>query len=158
VPLVTVVDLSALAVQFQVAESLAAGIEPGQAVDIELDGQAVRGVVTEVSPDVRDGWVTGRARFAGARPAGLRQNEQAEVRIVMGEHKDVLMLERGVGLGPATRFVYVVRGNEALRTPVALGAASISEIEVRRGLAAGDRVVISDTQDFNDAPGLSIAR
>jgi HlyD family secretion protein len=158
VPLVTVVDLSALAVQFQVAESLAAGIEPGQPVDIELDGQAVRGVVTEVSPDVRDGWVTGRVRFAGARPAGLRQNEQADVRIVMGEHSDVLMLERGVGLGPATRFVYVVRGNEALRTPVALGAASISEIEVRRGLAAGDRVVISDTQDFGDAPRLSIAR
>ena len=157
-PLVTVIDLSALAIQFQVAESFANGIEPGLPVDITLDGQSVHGMVTEVSPDVRDGWVTGRAKFVGAQPVGLRQNEQAAVRIVMGEHNDVLMVERGAFLDPATRFVYVVRGDEATRVPVELGAASVSEIEVLSGLAAGDRVVISDTQDFNDAPQLRVAR
>jgi HlyD family secretion protein len=157
-PLVTVIDLSALAIQFQVAESFANGIEPGLPTDITLDGQTVHGVVTEVSPDVRDGWVTGRVKFVGAQPVGLRQNEQAAVRIVMGEHKDVLMVDRGAFLDPATRFVYVVRGDEALRTPVTLGAASVSEIQVLNGLTAGDRVVISDTQDFNDARQLRLAR
>ncbi|HVS76747.1 MAG TPA: HlyD family efflux transporter periplasmic adaptor subunit, partial [Steroidobacteraceae bacterium] len=141
VPLVTVIDLSALAIEFQVAESFAGGIKPGLPADITLDGQTVHGTVTEVSPDVRDGWVTGRAKFTGAQPAGLRQNEQAAVRIVMGEHRGVLELERGAFLDPSTHFVYVVRGNEAMRTPVELGAASVSEIEVLSGLAAGDRVV-----------------
>jgi len=157
-PLVTVIDLSALAIEFQVAESFANGIQPGLPADITLNGQTVHGVVTEVSPDVRDGWVTGRAKFAGSQPVGLRQNEQAAVRVVMGEHNDVLMVDRGAFLDPATRFVYVVHDNQATRTPVELGAASISEIEVRRGLAAGDRVVISDTQEFNDAPELRLAR
>lgn len=157
-PLVTVIDLSALAIEFQVAESFASGIQPGLPADITLDGQTVHGIVTEVSPDVRDGWVTGRAKFAGAQPVGLRQNEQAAVRIVMGEHDDVLMIDRGAFLDPATRFVYVVRDNQAVRTPVALGAASVAEIEVRSGLAAGDRVVISDTHDFNDAPELRLSR
>ncbi|HEX4266938.1 MAG TPA: HlyD family efflux transporter periplasmic adaptor subunit [Steroidobacteraceae bacterium] len=157
-PLATVIDLSALAIQFQVAESFANGIEPGLPTDITLDGQTVHGVVTEVSPDVRDGWVTGRAKFVGGQPVGLRQNEQAAVRIVMGEHKDVLTIDRGAFLDPATRFVYVIRGDEATRTPVELGAASVSEIQVLRGLAAGDRVVISDTQEFNDARELRVAR
>ena len=157
-PLVTVIDLSALAIEFQVAESFANGIKPGLPADITLDGQTVHGAVTQVSPDVRDGWVTGRAKFVGAQPVGLRQNEQAAVRIVMGEHDDVLMVERGAFLDPATRQVYVVRGDEAIRTPVELGAASVSEIQVLRGLAAGDRVVISDTQDFNDAHVLRVAR
>ena len=157
-PLVTVIDLSALAIQFQVAESFADGIKPGLPADITLDGQTVHGVVTEVSPDVRDGWVTGRAKFVGAQPADLRQNEQAAVRIVMGEHKDVLMVERGAFLDPNTHFVYTVRGSQATRVPVELGAASVSEIQVLSGLAAGDRVVISDTQEFNDAPELRIAR
>jgi HlyD family secretion protein len=157
-PLVTVIDLSALAIEFQVAESFANGIEPGLPVDITVEGQTVHGTVTQVSPDVRDGWVTGRAKFVGAQPAGLRQNEQAAVRIVMGEHNDVLMVERGAFLDPATRYVYVVRGDEAVRTPVELGAASVSEIQVLRGLAAGDRVVISDTSDFNDARVLRVAR
>jgi HlyD family secretion protein len=157
-PLVTVIDLSALAIQFQVAESFADGIAPGLPVEITLDGQNVHGVVTDVSPDVRDGWVTGRAKFVGAQPADLRQNEQAAVRIILGRHNNVLMVERGAFLGPATRFVYVVHGDQANRVPVALGAASISEIQVLSGLASGDQVVISDTQDFNDAPELRIAR
>ena len=158
VPLVTVIDLSALAIEFQVAESLASGIQPGLPAEITLEGHTVHGIITEVSPDVRDGWVTGRAKFVGAQPAGLRQNEQAAVRIVMGEHDDVLMVDRGAFLDPATRYVYVVRGDVAIRTPVALGAASVAEIEVRRGLAAGDQVVVSDTQSFNDAPQLRLAR
>jgi HlyD family secretion protein len=115
-------------------------------------------MVTEVSPDVRNGWVTGRVKFAGAQPVGLRQNEQAAVRIVMGEHDNVLMVDRGGFLDPATRFAFVIRGDAAIRTPIELGAASISEIQVLRGLAAGDRVVISDTQEFNDARELRLAR
>ena len=158
VPLVTVIDLSALAIEFQVAESFANGIKPGLPADITLDGQTVHGLVTEVSPDVRDGWVTGRAKFLGAQPPDLRQNEQAAVRIVMGEQKNALMVERGAFLDPATRFVYVIHGDQATRTPVALGAASVAQIEVMSGLAAGDRVVISDTQDFNEAPELRLAR
>lgn len=157
-PLITVVDLSALAIQFQVAESLAGGINPGLPADITLDGQTVKGVVTAVSPDVQDGWVTGRARFRGAQPAGLRQNEQAAVRIVLGRHNHVLKVERGAFLGPQSRYVYVLRGAQAVRMPVELGAASISEIEVLSGLAAGDRIVISDTSRFDNAPDVRIAR
>jgi HlyD family secretion protein len=156
-PLVTVIDLSALAIEFQVAESFANGIEPGLPADITVEGQTLHGVVTQLSPDVRDGWVTGRVRFVGAQPVGLRENEQAAVRIVMGDHKNVLMVDRGAFLAPATRFVYVVHDDEATRMPVEFGAASVSEIQVLRGLAAGDRVVISDTQDFNDARQLRIA-
>jgi hypothetical protein len=39
-----------------------------------------------------------------------------------------------------------------------LGAASISDIEVIRGLSLGDRVIISDTREFNDAPELIIGK
>jgi HlyD family secretion protein len=157
-PLITVVDLSALAIQFQVAESLAGGIAPGLPAEITLDGQTAKGVVTAVSPDVQDGWVTGRAKFVGSQPAGLRQNEQAAVRIVLGRHDNVLEVERGAFLGPTTRHVYVLQGDQAVRMPVELGAASISEVEVLRGLTAGDRVVISDTSDFKDAPAVRLAR
>jgi hypothetical protein len=44
---------------------------------------------------------------------------------------------------------------------VQLGAASVSEIEVLHGLVESDRVVVSDTRDFNDAPdlfGLTLCR
>ena len=43
-----------------------------------------------------------------------------------------------------------------MRVPVELGAASVAEIEVIRGLNAGDNVIISDTRDFNEAGEISI--
>jgi hypothetical protein len=51
-----------------------------------------------------------------------------------------------------------VHGDQAVRTPVELGTASVPEIEVVHGLVPGDNVIISDTRDFNDAPVLFIGK
>lgn len=157
-PLVTVVDLSALAIQFQVAESLAGGITPGVPAQITLGGETVKGVVTDIAPAVRDGWVTGRLRFDGAPPPGLRQNEQASVRIILGQHDNVLHMDRGAYISPQTRFVYVVHGDRAVRVPVTFGAASISQIEVLQGLTAGETVVISNPEKLHDAPEVKLSK
>ncbi len=156
-PVITVVDLSALEIEFQVAETYARGIKTGMAAEITLDGRIQPGLVTAISPEVRQNLVTGRVRFSGNQPAGLRQNERASVRIVLDERDHVLKFERGPLIDEGAHEVYTVHGDHAIRTPVQLGAASVSEIEALHGLSAGDRVIVSDTRDFNDAPDLLIA-
>jgi HlyD family secretion protein len=165
-PLLTVVDLSAFEIEFQVAESYAADIKPGMAAEISLGGRSIPGTVTAISPEVRQNEVTGRVKFNAVatsaqqpgpgRLQGLRQNERASVRIVLDERDSVVKFERGSGIDEATRAIYVLHGDRATRTPVELGAASVSEIEVLRGLSPGDAVIISDTHDFNDAPELLV--
>jgi len=155
-PLVTVVDLSAFEVEFQVAETYATGIRPGMVAEITLDGRTVPGTVASISPEVRQSQVTGRLRFAGAPPKVLRQNQRASVRVVLDERDGVLAFDRGASLDDLTRAVYVVRGDRAVRTPVQLGAASIAKIEVLKGLAEKDRVIVSDTGDFQNAPEIMI--
>ncbi len=155
-PLITVVDLTALEIEFRVAESYASDIKPGMGADITLGGSTDRGVVTAISPQVQDNEVVGRVKFAHGQPPGLRQNQRASVRIVLDDQNGVLKFERGSLIDEATRAVYLVKGDRAIRVPVELGPASVSEVEVVRGLQAGDRVVISDTRDFNDAPELLI--
>jgi len=156
-PVVTVVDLTAFELEFQVAETYARDIKSGMAAEITLDGRIQPGSVTAISPEVRQSQVIGRVRFSGGQPPGLRQNERASVRIVLDERDQVLKFERGALIDESTRNVYVVHGDHAVRTPVQLGAASVAEIEALHGLAAGDRVIVSDTRDFNDAPDLLIA-
>jgi HlyD family secretion protein len=154
-PLVTVVDLSALEVEFQVAESYANEIRPGMSAEVTLDGRKLVGTVAGISPDVRDAQVTGRVRFT-EQPKGLRQNQRASVRIVLDERNDVLSVARSPFHDSDTRFVYVVRDDDAVRVPVEFGATAIGEIEIRNGLNVGDTVVLSDMRGYNDAPSVLI--
>ena len=157
VPLMTVVDLSAFEIEFQVAETYAGAIKPGMNAEITVDGRELPGIVTAISPEVRQNQVTGRVKFKGEQPPGLRQNERTAVRIVLDQRNNVLKFERGSFIDEATRALYVVHGSHAQRVPVVLGAASVSEIEVVSGLAPGDQVIISDMRDSNQAPEVAIS-
>jgi HlyD family secretion protein len=152
---VTVVDLTALEIEFLVAESYANEIRPGMSAEVTLDGRKLLGTVAGISPDVKNSQVTGRVRFA-EQPKSLRQNQRASVRIVLDERDDVLKVARSPFQDSETRFVYVVRDDEAVRTAVQFGPAAIGEIEVRDGLAPGDTLVLSDMRDFKDAPSVLI--
>jgi HlyD family secretion protein len=154
-PLVTVVDLTALEIEFQVSESYANEIRSGMNAEIALDGRQFTGTVAGISPDVRNAQVTGRVRFA-EQPKGLRQNQRASVRVVLDERNDVLKVARSPFSDSDTRFAYVVRDDAAVRTPVEFGAAAIGEIEIRNGLNVGDTVVLSDMRDYKDAPSVLI--
>ncbi len=151
-PLITVVDLSALEVQIQVAENYARDLKPGMTADIEGDGRHWAGAVRAVSPEVIDGQVTARIGFASAKPEGLRQNQRLSVRVLIDRRPDVLMVDRGpfVDQGGG-KFAYVVAGDVAVRRKVRLGDMSIGKVEILGGLNPGDRVVVAGTEAFKDA-------
>jgi HlyD family secretion protein len=148
-PLLTVVDLSALEVEINVAESLARDLRPGMSADLEGGGRRWAGSVSGVSPEVVAGQVTARLRFGNEKPAGLRQSQRLAVRIFIDRRDHVLMVDRGSFVDQeGGGFAYVVRGNVAERRPVQLGAASIAKVEILDGLSVGDQIVISGTDEF----------
>ena len=101
--------------------------------------------------------MTGRVRLREV-PAGLRQNQRVSVRILMDRRDGVLKLERGAFYeagGGAT--AWVVRDGVAERRAIRTGAVSVREVEVLEGLAEGDQVVISDTDEFGDAARVLLA-
>jgi HlyD family secretion protein len=155
-PLLTVVDLSAFEVEFQVADVYARDIKAGMEAEISLDGREHKGIVTAISPEVRSGQVTGRVKFAGEQPPGLRQSQRGSIRIVIEQRSNALKFQRSSDIVSGTRAVYVVDGDQAVLTPVELGAASVGEIEVLKGLEPGDEVVISGYGDLDDVPEFHI--
>lgn len=156
--LITVVDLSALEVEINVPESQARDLAPGMAADIEGDGQHWPGSVSAVSPEVVNGEVVARVRFGNAKPEGLRQSQRMSVRILIDQRPNVLMVDRGTFMDQdGGGFAYRVRGNIAERVPVRLGAASVQKVEVLDGLSAGDQIVVSGTDEFNNADRVILA-
>ena len=69
------------------------------------------------------------------------------------------MLSRGQFLeSGAGRIAYVVEGNIARRTDITTGARSLSSVEVVSGLRANQDVIISSTEQFNDAQTVLITQ
>jgi HlyD family secretion protein len=151
-PLLTVVDLSEFEVEIQVPESYGDDLNIGMDAEITYSGRSFPGVLTAVSPEVRNNQVTGRVRFADAPPAGLRQNQRVSVRIVLEASNDVLMVQRGpfVDTGGG-RIAYVINDGLAERRPISIGASSINSIQIVSGLEEGETIVISSVGQFDGA-------
>ena len=54
------------------------------------------------------------------------------------------------------RFAYIVRDGVAIRTPIKMGATSVSAVEIVDGLKLGDQVGVAGTDAFENAARVSI--
>jgi HlyD family secretion protein len=150
--LISVVDLSAFEIEFQVPESYADDIGLGMQADVTYGQKNYAATVTAISPEVKQNQVTGRLRFAGEVPPGLRQNQRVSTRIVLESHADALTVQRGSFIDSGGgRVAYVVQDGLARRTPIKISASSIGAIEIASGLNEGDEIIISGTDTFGDA-------
>ena len=158
-PLMTLVDLSKLEVELEVPETYAADLGLGMNAEITLPLGRATGKLSALSPEVVKNQVLARVRFDGAQPKGLRQSQRVTARLLIEERPNVLMLPRGPFVeNEGGRHAYRVEGGIAVRTPIRLGATSLSSVEILSGLKLGDQVVVSGTDAFNNAGRISINR
>ena len=141
--LITVVDLSAFEVEAIVPEGFADDIAPLMDAEITLGGSNYPGVVTAISPEVIDGGVSARIRFADVLPDNLRQSQRLTAKIFLENKPNALIVNRGSFFDGFRGYVYKLQNNKALRVPVVLGGSSLKHIEIMDGLQEGDSIIIS---------------
>jgi HlyD family secretion protein len=150
--ILTVVNLSAYEVEITLPENYGSEVLPGTRAEILYEGREYPGKVTAISPEVRDSQVIGTVVFAGDAPQGLKQSQRVSVRMVFENKLNVLKVPRGPFLeSGGGRQIYVVKDGMATPRSIRVGAVSVSEVEIIDGLAAGEKVVLSDTADFGGA-------
>jgi HlyD family secretion protein len=156
-PLMTLVDLSKLEVEVEVPETYVADMGLGMGAEIQLPSGTATGKLSALSPEVVKNMVLARVRFDGEQPKGLRQSQRVSARLLIEEKPNVLMLPRGPFVeNDGGRYAYVVRDGIAVRTPITMGATSVSAVEILSGLKQGDKVVVAGTDAFNNANRVSI--
>lgn len=157
--LLTVVDLGALEIEVQVPETMADDLGLGMQAEIRIGSDRHPGELVSIAPEITQHQVIGRVRFAEGQPTSVRQNQRVDVRILIEEKPDVLLLSRGpfVDTGGG-RIAYVVEDGIAVRRQVQVGSTSLSAVEILSGLVEGDQVVISSIDEFRGAERVLIAR
>ena len=146
--LMMVVDLTELEVEAAVAEVYAETLAPGQSAEITVGSERLRGEVRLVSPEVQNAQVLTRIRLTDANVAALRQNQRVQVRVLLEEKPNVMLVERGPAFERDAAFAWVIDGDHARRQPIQLGASSVSAFEVLTGLTPGQQVIVAGIDDL----------
>lgn len=157
-PILTVVDLSEFEVEALIPESYADEAAPGTPAVVSFGGRDYPAELTSVSPEVRASQVQGTVKLKDT-PPGLRQGQRVSVRLVFETRPGVLKVPRGPFLeGGGGRQVYVLSDGLATLQPIEVGATSVSEVEIVKGLKEGDQILLSGTEQFNGAKTVLVRR
>ena len=152
-PVMAVVDLSRFEIDVMIPESYADDLAIGMGAEIQSGGQRFDGELVAISPEVVNNQVASRVHFVGESPTGLRQNQRLTTRILLAEHKDVLVVQRGQFLDSGGgRLAYVISEDRvAERRQIQTGARNLGAVEIVAGLDPGDTIVISNLDPFRGA-------
>lgn len=156
-PLVRIADLGHFRMEASCSDRYADNIKTGQPVQVKLPKLTIGGTVTSILPEVENNTLRFIVTLNEPNHPALRPNLKAETEVIIGEKPQVLRIKNGPAFRGGTRQdVFVVRGTEAIATNIGLGIRSSDFIEITDGLQPGDRVIISDTKDFEGRPSIKI--
>jgi HlyD family secretion protein len=156
-PLMTLVDLSQLEVELEIPESYVQDLGLGMKSEIVAGDVKATGKIVAISPEVIRNQVLARVRFDGAQPAGLRQSQRVQARLLIDERKNVLLLPRGPFLeAHGGKHAYVMQDGFAVKKPIRIGGTSVSAVEIVEGVKAGERVVVAGSEEFENAPQVKV--
>ena len=147
-----VADLSAYRVDATLSDVLARRLTVGLPAVVRSGESRLPGRVHKILPTVQNGIVTFEVILDEPNHPILRPNLRVDVHAVTEQRMNALCLRRGPLLNVDGRdWVFVVRGEQAVRTPVTIGLTNFELYEITEGLAEGDEVIISDMSDYRNA-------
>ena len=149
-----------LKAELRVPDTQARDIAVGQTVTIDLhNNSTVKGRVTRFDPAAQGGNVLVEVAIDEKLPEGIRAQQTIDGRIEIENLPNVMYVGRpSYGTAPGTVGLWVLSPDEkeATLVSVELGSASVSAVVVRRGLTVGQKVIISDMSQYEDATRLRI--
>jgi HlyD family secretion protein len=152
-PLARVSDPSRLKAMVRIAETQARDIQPGQKAVIDLRSIEIPGRVTRKDPSVVDGTIMVEVQLIGELPKDAVPSLNVDGTIELSRLPNVLKMQRPA-FGQENSKVKLFRMEpddiHAVAVTVELGQTSVTEVEIRGGLKAGDKVIVSDTSQLGD--------
>lgn len=144
-----VADISMIWVQIDLAERDLGMVAVGQEVTVSprgMQGRKFGGKIALVYPQINKETRTGRVRVELDNPDGiLKPDMYVEAEIATGSEKAVLTVADSAVIDSGTRQIVLVDKGEGRFEPreVKLGRRGAGRIEIREGVMAEDRVVVS---------------
>lgn len=148
-----------LKAQVRIPEVQAKDVAVGQAAVVDTRNGTTPGRVARIDPAATAGNVLVDIRLEGALPPGARPDLNVEAVIEIERLANALQIQRPAFAQPNSQvslFRLSPDGSEAVRVAVRTGRASVQTIEIVEGLRPGDKVILSDLSQYENADRLLV--
>ncbi|MEL7159599.1 MAG: HlyD family efflux transporter periplasmic adaptor subunit, partial [Bacteroidota bacterium] len=137
-PLVRIANLGRYKIEGTASDRYAEQMEIGMPIELRLARDKLTGKVSEILPEVNENTLRFRVELDNPSHEALRPNLRAELYVITSRQDNVLRVRNGPGFRAGKRqSVFVIRGEQAIRTDVALGIRNGDYVEITNGLREG---------------------
>jgi len=153
--LMTIADRSGTYIDFDVGEQYVSALKIGDKMTATIGANTVIATITSIgrTASLASDGLTATVAVRAKPEAGstLTPGASAVATITLGTKKGDLVLPRGAYLTTGSqKYVYKIDGSVAKKVAVEFGEIQGNQVEVAKGLAAGDKIIISGYTDFID--------
>ncbi len=144
-------DLTQFKVEAEMAESYAGYISPGTRTIVKVGEEQLEGTILNIIPSVKNGILNFTIMLKKPNHPKLRSGLKTDVYVMIGIKDNVLRIKNGPYFsGKNTYWLWILKGNKAIRREVELGESNYDFVEVVRGLEPGEQVIISGLEGFKN--------
>jgi len=148
-PLARIANLGRYKIEATCSDRFAEQITVGLPIEMRINGAKLPGKISSILPEVTDNALRFRVELDNPSNDNLRPNLRAELYVITNRREDVLRVKNGPAFrGGKVQSVFAIRGQEAVRLEIKTGIRNGDFVEILGGLDAGDRIIISDTEEL----------
>ena len=151
-------DLSSFKVIGEVPEGSSDRVHIGATVTVRISGADLTGTVSNITPQARQGVVSFAVRLDNPRDRRLRSGARAELQVSYGYKSEALRVPNGSfykGEGEYKVFVFD-KEDRAVKRTIRAGDSNRRYVEILSGLQAGDKLIVSDTEQYRNKNKINI--
>lgn len=151
-------DLGSFRVEASCSDVYVEQVKTGLPVIVKINETPLRGQITQVKPAVQNGVVQFTVQLDDNRNAVLRPNQKVEVFMVTSRNGRAIRVANGPAFkGKRKQFVWVMTSPTlASRRAVEVGLSNFDWVEIKTGLQAGDKVILTDLSAYEHLEKLTI--
>lgn len=145
--------LSGFKIRAPIDEYYIARVGVGQAGSVTISGVVYLLSVKKVYPEVQNGRFQIDLEFTGDEPAGIRRGQTVQIRLVLGDLTEAILLARGAFYQETGgNWIFVLDGSEdfAVKRSIRIGMQNTQVYEVLEGLEPGEKAITSSYESLKD--------
>ncbi|MCF7913182.1 MAG: efflux RND transporter periplasmic adaptor subunit [Candidatus Cloacimonetes bacterium] len=155
--LARIADLSHFKLRGAVSEYYADKLLAGVPVYIKVNNTRLNAAISSIEPTVKNGIITFYAELDEDNNAMLRSNMRVDINIIISSKNNVIRIKNGTAVnGHGQMYLFIDEGDYAVRRQVKIGETNLEYAEVISGIVAGETVIISAMEQYENLSRIKI--